>query len=71
MKKKCLCKEILYADFGSSRNIYIHLSGCPETVDVKEYDKLKWYKKLFRYNPNKMYNEHLKVLVAPSHLTKE
>lgn len=29
----------------------IHVHWCPEDSEVKEYDALPWYKKLFRFNP--------------------
>jgi len=50
---KCQCKHLLFGE-----QIYVHLSGCPETTEYKEYQQLRWYKKLFKRNP---YNEYLKL----------
>ena len=55
---KCLCREILGRE---DKILYVHLSGCPDSVDVKEYEKLSWYRKLFKYNPSKLYNYHTRV----------
>lgn len=60
---KCYCKEILEKEFGRKvDNLYIHLSGCPETEDVKEYNDMPWYKKIFYFNPKRKYKGHKKIL---------
>ena len=52
--KKCRCKEIL-----GREKLILHLHGCPESVEYKEYQKLSWYKKIFRINPYHFYEDHL------------
>ena len=42
----CICNHIL-----GREKICLHLSGCPESHESKEYDKLPWYKKLTTRNP--------------------
>ena len=44
--EECICKEQLNIE-----RVYLHLLWCPQGYSVKEYDKLPWYKKLFRIDP--------------------
>lgn len=53
--RKCLCKEILKSD-----RIYLHLTGCPDSFEYKEYQKLKWWKKIFSFDPYFIYKIHIK-----------
>lgn len=50
MKPQCYCNKILNRD-----RLVIHLMGCPEHYEYKEYVALKWYKRIFRLNPYKLY----------------
>ena len=52
---KCQCKLILGID-----PVFVHLFGCPETNEYKEYHALPWYKKLFKQDPHDLDLEHLK-----------
>ena len=63
--KKCLCARIMQNEFDPFHEkplskIYIHLMGCPESLEVKEYNALKWWQKIFKYNPLNYYYEHMK-----------
>lgn len=50
MKRKCRCKKILGRD-----KIWVHLSGCPDSIYTKDYNKLPWYKKIFARDPTSLY----------------
>lgn len=59
MENKCQCKEIMTNHNGGRvPQLYIHLSGCPEGYEAKEYNQLSWWKKLFVHNPRKTYDIH-------------
>lgn len=50
-----MCNELM----GRSGKIYCHLYGCPTSLEVAEYNKLKWWQKLVKTNPSKLYYEYL------------
>lgn len=59
MEYKCYCHYILRRD--ERKSLVIHLMGCPESYDMKEYLALPWYKKMFRRNPYyAFYSYHLR-----------
>ena len=51
MKEKCRCNEMMWRN--EDLPVYVHLLGCPEDFQTKEYDSLKWWQKLFKTNPRK------------------
>lgn len=51
---KCHCRKIMFMP--SNSDLYVHLSGCPETDEVKKYDALKWWQKIFKFNPHTLYD---------------
>ena len=51
MKEKCRCNEMMWRN--EDVPVYVHLLGCPEDFQTKEYDSLKWWQKLFKTNPRK------------------
>lgn len=60
--KNCYCKEIL--NMPDHIPVVIHLTGCPKECEyTKEYDKMKWYKRLWYTNPHLIYVEHLKATI--------
>ena len=55
-KKMCSCRKILGYD--KDRTIYVHLMGCDESEEVKEYDNLHWFEKLFTRDPRGLLNDY-------------
>lgn len=55
----CQCSKILYGD--DTHNIYVHLTGCPEGYEYKEYQELPWWKKIFTQNPHDSYMKHFRL----------
>jgi len=52
----CSCRKILGYD--KDRTIYVHLMGCDESEEVKEYDNLHWFEKLFTRDPRGLLNDY-------------
>lgn len=44
---KCICNH----ELAREGVIWLHLSWCEKSSDVKKYKKLTWYKKIFTNNP--------------------
>lgn len=56
---KCQCIEILQKEsLRPITRLILHLTGCPESYTTKEYNLLPWWKKLFAFNPRKIYQMH-------------
>ena len=56
MEKECHCANILSrSNGGIIRVVYLHLYGCQAGYEYEEYEKLKWWKKIFKPNPYKNY----------------
>ncbi len=51
--EECICKKDLEFHGMPIKEVRVHLSWCPKSYVVKDYDKLPWYKKLFQTNPRK------------------
>lgn len=56
--KECNCYKILGLP---KEKVHIHLHFCEQSYQVKEYDKLKWWKKIFTSNPRNDIKWFLKV----------
>ncbi len=57
--KKCRCADIINFNIPSTNpitDVYVHIFGCPEDYQTLEYDKLPWWKKIFKTNPHNYYN---------------
>ena len=55
---KCQCRRIIC--LADEVPLVYHLLGCPDSNEVKEFEKLKWYQKLFKKDPLDYYLEHLR-----------
>lgn len=49
----CKCAQFMY---GYDRPIVVHLSGCTDSKEVREYRKLPWYRRIFKHNPSSLYD---------------
>ena len=58
--EKCRCREIV--GYFGNRPLLIHLLGCTDSEEAREYDVLPWYRKMFAWNPHRWYRRHLRTL---------
>lgn len=48
IREECICRKELSLNV---ERIVLHLMWCPQGDDMKEHNKLSWYKKILRKNP--------------------